>query len=350
VRKINVGKRLILALIILLLGDTKEVRAQADPFYKGKTIRLVIGNTTGGFYDRWGRLFARFMGKHIPGQPEIVPQNMPGAGSLIATNHVYKVAKPDGLTLVMPLNGIYIDQLTGRAEAQFDLRKFHFVGSPAVESIVFYMRADAPYRSIADVIKAKEAPKCGSTGTASSDYILSRILEEAVAAKFNTVLGYAGGSEIDIAVEKGEVICRAHSLSAHFGREPFDSWHKKNFDRHLVQTARKRDINLGDTPTLNELFDQYKAPANSRRLSQILLAAGEFGRPIMVTPGTPADRIKILREAFLKTMSDPEVIAEAKKGRMDIDTTTGEELETLVKEIFDSPPEIIARAKKLLVQ
>ena len=349
-RKINVGKRLILALIILLLGDTKEVRAQADPFYKGKTIRLVIGNTTGGFYDRWGRLFARFMGKHIPGQPEIVPQNMPGAGSLIATNHVYKVAKPDGLTLVMPLNGIYIDQLTGRAEAQFDLRKFHFVGSPAVESIVFYMRADAPYRSIADVIKAKEAPKCGSTGTASSDYILSRILEEAVAAKFNTVLGYAGGSEIDIAVEKGEVICRAHSLSAHFGREPFDSWHKKNFDRHLVQTARKRDVNLGDTPTLNELFDQYKAPANSRRLSQILLAAGEFGRPIMVTPGTPADRIKILREAFLKTMSDPEVIAEAKKGRMDIDTTTGEELETLVKEIFDSPPEIIARAKKLLVQ
>ena len=165
----------------------------------------------------------------------------------------------------MPLNGIYVDQFVGEPEAQFDLRKFHFIGSPAVESIIFYMRADAPYKSIADVIKAKEPPKCGGTGTASSDYILSKILEEAVGAKFTTVLGYAGGTEIDIAVEKGEVVCRAHSVSAHFGREPFDSWHKKNFDRHIVQTARKRDANAPDTPTLNELFDQYKAPANSRR-------------------------------------------------------------------------------------
>ena len=349
-QKFRIGLALIFSLVGLLFGFAPELNAQAEPFYKGKTIRLVIGNTTGGFYDRWGRLFARFMGKHIPGQPEIIPQNMPGAGSVIATNHVYKVVKPDGLSLVMPLNGIYIDQLVGRAEAQFDLRKFHFIGSPAVESIVSYMRADAPYKSIADVIKAKEPPKCGSTGTASSDYILSRILEETVGAKFNTVLGYAGGSEIDIAVEKGEVVCRSHSLSAHFGREPFDSWHKRNFDRHLVQTSRKRDVNLADTPTLNELFERYKASANSRRLSQILLAAGEFGRPIMVTPGTPPDRVKILRDAFLKTMSDPEVIAEAKKGRMDIDTTTGEELEALTREIFDSPPEVIERAKKMLAQ
>lgn len=334
----------------VLVHAAPDVGAQAEPFYKGKTIRLVIGNTTGGFYDRWGRLLARFMGKHIPGQPDIVPQNMPGAGSVIAANHVYKVAKPDGLTLVMPLNGIYVDQLVGKPEAQFDLRRYPFIGSPAVESIIFYMRADAPYKSIADIIKAKEPPKCGSTGTASSDYILSKILEEAVGAKFTTVLGYAGGSEIDIAVEKGEVVCRAHSLSAHFGREPFDSWHKKNFDRHLLQTARKRDVNLPDTPTLNEIFDQYKTPASTRRLAQILLAAGEFGRPIMVTPGTPPERVKILRDAFVKTMSDPEVIAEAKKGRMDIEVSTGEELEQLVKEIFDAPPDIIERARKLLAQ
>jgi tripartite-type tricarboxylate transporter receptor subunit TctC len=250
----------------------------------------------------------------------------------------------------MPLNGIYVDQLVGRSEVQFDLRKFHFIGTPAVESIIFYMRGDAPNKSVADVIKAKESPKCGSTGTASSDYILSKILEDTVGAKFTSVLGYAGGSEIDIAVEKNEVVCRAHSLSAHFGREPFDSWHKKNFDRHLVVTSRKRDANTPDTPTLNELFDQYKAPANSRRVSQILLAAGDFGRPIMVTPGTPPDRVKILRDAFIKTMSDPDVQAEAKKGRMEIDTSTGEELEALVKQIFDSPPEVIERAKKMLAQ
>ena len=349
-KKPSMGLTLSVCLTTMVLGLTPKLGAQAEPFYKGKTIRIMVGSTAGGFYDRWARLLARHMVKHIPGQPEIIVQIMAGAGSVIAANHVYKVAKPDGLTLAMPLNGIYVDQFVGRAEAQYDLRKFHFIGSPAVESNIFYMRADAPYKSIADIIKAKEAPKCGSTGTASTDYILSKILEDTVGAKFNSVLGYAGGSEIDIAVEKGEVVCRAHSLSAHFGREPFDSWHKKNFDRHLVQTARKRDASAADTPTINEIFEQYKVPANSRRVSQILLASGDFGRPIMVTPGTPAERVKILREAFLKTMSDPEALAEAKKGRMDVEVTSGEELESLVKEIFDSPPEVIERAKKMLAQ
>ena len=339
---------LILCLSIIPPGLSREARAQAEPFYKGKTIRIMVGSTAGGFYDRWARLFARYMGKYIPGQPEIIAQNMPGAGSVIATNHVFAVAKPDGLTVVMPLNSVYVDQLVGRQEVQFDLRKFHWIGSPAVESVIMYMRADTPYKSIADIIKAKEPPKCGSTGTASSDYILSKVLEETVGAKFNTVQGYPGGSEIDLAVEKGEVVCRAHSTSAHFGREPFDTWHKKNFDRHIVQASRKRDSRAADVPTTHEIFDQYKVPANSRRFAQVVLAAGDFGRPMMVTPGTPLERVKILKEAYLRTLNDPEVLTEAKKARMDVEPTSGEELESLVKEIFDSPPEVLERVKKML--
>ncbi len=339
---------LIFCFSIILSGIAPDAQGQTDQFYKGKTMRIMVGSTAGGFYDRWARLFAKYMGKYIPGQPEIVAQNMTGAGSVIAANHVFNVAKPDGLTLVMPLNGVYIDQFVGRNEVQFDMRKFRFIGSPVSESIIFYMRADAPYKSIADIIKAKEPPKCGGSGTASSDYILSKVLEETVGAKFNSVLGYAGGTEIDLAVEKNEVICRAHSMSAHFGREPFDSWHKKGFDQHLVQTSRKKDPRAGDTPTLNELFEQYKVSQNSRRLAQVLLAAGDFGRPMMVTPGTPADRVKMLRDAYVKTLSDPELLDEAKKSRMDVDPTSGEELETLVKEIFDSPPEVVERAKKIL--
>ena len=339
---------LIFCFSIILPGIAPEAGAQADQFYKGKTIRIMVGSTAGGFYDRWGRLFGKYMSKYIPGQPEIIVQNVTGAGSVIVTNQVYNVAKPDGLTLVMPLNGVYIDQFVGRKEVQFDMRKFRFIGSPVTESIIFYMRADAPYKSIADVIKAKEPPKCGGSGTASSDYILSKVLEETVGAKFNTVLGYAGGTEIDLAVEKNEVVCRAHSMSAHFGREPFDTWHKRGFDRHLVQTSRKKDPRAADAPTLDELFEQYKVPANSRRLAQVLLAAGDFGRPMMVTPGTPPDRVKILRDAYVKTLSDPDVLEEAKKGRMDVDPATGEELETLVKEIFDSPPEVVERVKKIL--
>jgi len=339
---------LIFCLSIIPSGLSREARAQAEPFYKGKTIRIMVGSTPGGFYDRWARLFARYMGKYIPGQPEIIAQNMPGAGSVIATNHVFSVAKPDGLTVVMPLNSVYVDQLVGRQEVQFDLRKFQWIGSPAVESVIMYMRTDTPYKSIAEIIKAKEPPKCGSTGTASSDYILSKVLEETVGAKFNTVQGYPGGSEIDLAVEKGEVVCRAHSTSAHFGREPFDTWHKKNFDRHIVQASRKRDSQAADVPTTHEIFDQYKVPANSRRFAQVVLAAGDFGRPMMVTPGTPPERVKILRDAFVKTLNDPEVLAETKKARMDVEPTSGEELESLVKEIFDSPLEVIERVKKML--
>ncbi|MGH7887693.1 MAG: hypothetical protein ACREPG_07490, partial [Candidatus Binatia bacterium] len=148
--------------------------------------------------------------------------------------------------------------------------------------------------------------------------------------------------------EKGEVVCRAHSTSAHFGREPFDSWHKKNFDRHLVQTSRKRDSRAAEVPTLQEIFDEHKVSVNSRRVAQVVLAAGDFGRPMMVTPGTPRERVKLLKEAFHKALKDPDLLDEAKKSRMDLDVTTGEELEKLVREIFDSPADVLERVKKLL--
>lgn len=342
------GFALIFCLSTVAPGMAPPAGAQTDSFYKGKTIRIMVGSTAGGFYDRWARLFARYMGKYIPGNPDIIAQNMTGAGSVIATNYVFNVAKPDGLTVVMPLNGVYIDQLVGRKEVQFDMRKFHWIGSPAVESIILYMRADSPYRTIEDIINAKEPPKCGASGTASSDYLLSKVLEDTVGAKFTSILGYAGGTEIDIAVEKNEVVCRAHSMSAHFGREPFDTWHKKSFDHHIIQTSRKRDSRAPETPTTHEIFEKFNVPADSRRVAQMLLAAGDFGRPMMVTPGTPPERVKILRDAFMKALKDPAALTEAKKSRMDVEPTTGEDLEKLVKEIFDAPPELIARARKVL--
>jgi tripartite-type tricarboxylate transporter receptor subunit TctC len=273
---------------------------------------------------------------------------MPGAGSLVATNYVYNVAKPDGLTLGMVQYNIYMDQLVGRKEVQFDVRKFVWIGSPASESVVLYMRNDAPYKSIRDIVNAKEPPKCGSSGTAGSDYILAKLLEESIGAKFNTVLGYPGGSEIDIAVEKGEVVCRAHNISAHFGREPFNSWHKKHFDRHLVQTGRKPDKNLPDTPTVYQLFDEYKATDVSRRVAQVMLTGGELGRPVLATPGIPADRVKLLREAYMKAMKDPELLTEAQKGKMEVDSSPGEELEGLIKKVMEQPKEVMDRVKKLL--
>ncbi|HWO42281.1 MAG TPA: tripartite tricarboxylate transporter substrate-binding protein [Candidatus Eisenbacteria bacterium] len=335
------------ALCVWAANSLPAAQAQ-EPFYKGKTIRLVVGSTPGGFYDRWARLFARYMPKYIPGSPEMIVQNMPGAGSLVAANYVYNVAKPDGLTLGMVQYNIYMDQLVGRSEVQFDVRKFAWIGSPVSETVLLYMRKDAPYKSIHDIVKAKEPPKCGSSGTVSSDYILAKLLEETIGAKFNTVLGYPGGSEIDVAVEKGEVICRAHNISAHFGREPFNSWHQKDFDRHIVQTGRKRDARLSDTPTIYELFDQYRVVDISRRVAQVMLAGGELGRPMLATPGTPADRIRLLREAYMKSLKDPELLNEASKGKMDVDPSPGEELQDLITKVMDQPKEVQDRVKKML--
>ncbi len=325
-----------------------SLQAQTEPFYKGKTIRIVVGFTPGGFYDRWARLLARHLGKHIPGNPDFIVQNMPGAATVIATNYVYSVAKPDGLTLGMPSANIYMDQLVGREEIQFDVRRFNWIGTQDKRHLVFYMRADSPYKSIGDIIKAKEPPKCGETGTTSSGYLLIRIIQEVLGARINTVLGYPGGSEVDLAVEKGEVVCRGMSVDPYFGREPFTTWSKKAFVRLLVQTGRKRDVRAPDVPTIYETMDQFKTPDISRRVVQVILAGAEFGSPTFASPGTPADRVKLLREAHAKSMKDPELLAEAKKGKMDMDPSTGEELEALTKEVMGQPPEVIERAKKIV--
>jgi len=167
-------------------------------------------------------------------------------------------------------------------------------------------------------------------------------------AKINTVMGYPGGNEIDLAVEKGEIQCRGNTILPHFGREPFDTWHKKGFDRHLIQTARKRDPIVTEAPTIYELMDQYKTSESNRRLANVLLGGAEFGRFMLVAPGTPPDRVKMLREAYVRAMKDPELIADAKKGRMDMDPSTGEDLQALLQEIMDQPPDVIERMKKIL--
>jgi tripartite-type tricarboxylate transporter receptor subunit TctC len=332
--------------VAVFVSFAPALRAQSEPFFKGKTIKIIGGS--GGFYESWARLIARHMGKHLPGNPNIIVQNMLGAGSLIAANYVYNVAKPDGLTLGMFLNTIYLDQLVGRKEVQFSIDKFGWIGSPVGEAMMLYMRADTPYKTIGDIIKAKEPPKCGATGTASSSYILAMMLEDTVGAKFNSVLGYQGSGDTDMAVEKGEVVCRAHNVSAHFGREPFNSWHKKNFDRHIVQSGRKRDRNLPETPTMYELMDQYKTPEMSRRAAQVILAGGEFGRPMLATPGTPPERLAVLRDAYAKALKDPELLAEAKTAKMEVDPSSADELQSLLKEVMNQPKEVIERVKKLL--
>jgi tripartite-type tricarboxylate transporter receptor subunit TctC len=334
-------------LVSICLFCSSEAQAQAAPFYKDKTIRIIVGFTAGGLYDQYARILSRHMHKYIPGNPNIIVQNMPGAGSLTATNYVYSVAKPDGLTLGMPGSGIYLDQMLGRKEATFDVTKLAWLGSVDQRDLVLYMKADSQWKSIEDILNINEPAKCGATGTSDLTTIMVNILEETLGAKFNNVRGYPGGVEIDLAIEKGEIHCRGTGITTHFAREPYFTWHKSGFDRHIVQTGAKKDSRLPEAPTLSELMDKKKTPALSRNVARVMLVSATLGRPLIGTPGIPPDRIKVLREAYLKAFAEPEVVQEAKKSRLDLETLPGEEVETQIREVMNQPKEVIERVKKL---
>jgi len=192
-------------------------------------------------------------------------------------------------------------------------------------------------------------PKCGVTGTGNTGYYFPKLLEQTIGTKFNLVTGYQGGSEIELAVERGEVQCRAFSVQVFFGREPFNTWRSKNLVRVLVQTGKKRDPRLTETPLLSELMDQYKTPEASRRLATVLLGSGEFGSaPMIASPGIPAEQVKLLRAGYAKGLASPELIAEAKKRGLDPELISGEELENLAKEVIVQPPEVVGLMKKVM--
>ena len=337
----------LLAALIVTTISRASAQAQQTPFYKDKTIRIVVGFTSGGLYDQYARLLARHMGKYIPGNPHIIVQNMPGAGSLTSTNYVYSVAKPDGLTLGMPGSGIYLDQLLGRKEASFDVAKLAWIGSIDQRDLVLYMKADAPWKSIEDVMAAKEQPKCGATGTSDLTTILTSIMDETLGVKFQEVRGYPGGVEIDLALEKGEIHCRGTGITTHFAREPYFTWHKTGFDRHVIQTGAKKDPRMPDAPTLVELMEKRKTSAFSRSVAKVMLVSATLGRPMMATPGTPPDRVKILRDAYVKAFNDPEVVQEATKSRLDLQALPGAEVEAQINEVMNQPKDVVARVKKL---
>jgi tripartite-type tricarboxylate transporter receptor subunit TctC len=338
---------IVILVLALIIGWHSNLLAQA-PFYQGKTISIAVGTKAGDVYDLYPRLLAEFWTKHIPGNPNIIVQNVPGAASLIAANQVYNVAKPDGLTLAAIYPALYFDQLIKKPEVKYDWAKWNWIGSPVKSNHLLYMRADTPYKTIDDVRKASTAPKCGATGIASTGYYMPKLMEEVLGTKFDIVSGYVSGQDIDLAVERGELQCRAFTITAYFAREPFISWRKRNFTNVLIQTGSRRDPRVKDSPTIYELMDRYKTNDTGRALAKVILASGDLGRPIVAPPGVPADRIKILRDSFEKTIKDPALLAEAERRRLEIDPTAGEEMEALAKDVMATPPDVVANMRKLL--
>ena len=338
--------KLVLSLLCLV-GFSANVHAQAD-FYRGKTLRVIIGYSAGGTNDLWARAVSRFWGKYIPGNPDVIVQNMPGAGTMVAANYIYSVGKSDGLTVGLIAPGLFFNQVGGQKEVKFDWAKFAWIGSPEGTSEMLSMRSDTPFKTLDDIRKATVPPRCGTTGLGTPGHYFPRLLEEVLGLKFDLVTGYPGASEIDLAIEKGEVQCRAGTTSAFFGREPGRTWAKTGFVRLLVIGGPKRESRAPDVPTIWEFLEKHKTPESGKRLTTLLLSPGSFGRPIVGGPGTPADRIKMLRDGFMKAMADPELLAEAEKRGWEPDPVSGETLETLAREVVSQPPEVIARMNVVL--
>jgi len=339
-------KSIALALLACLVW-VSDLSAQA-PFYKGKAARIIVGFSPGGTYDLWARVMAYYLVKHVPGNPAFIVQNMTGGGSMIAANYVYKVAKPDGLTLGLVTPALYVEQLVGRKEVQYDWGKFSFIGSPERTDRIFYMRADLGHKTIEDLRKAAEPPKCGATGAGTASYYWPQFLADTFGFKLNIVPGYKGAADVNLAIERGEMHCWGGTVQAFFGSEPGRTWHKTGFVRVLVQGGPKRDPRLPDVPTLGELMDRHKTGEVMRGLAKVLLGPDDLGRPLFGPPGVPADRVKILREAFMKIMTDPDRLTEARKKGMEPSPMSGAETEAMVKELLAQPPEVIQRVKKLM--
>jgi tripartite-type tricarboxylate transporter receptor subunit TctC len=336
---------LVVVCAVIFLGSRLE--AQSD-FYQGKQLKIVVGASAGAASDLYARVVAQHLPKQILGKPEVIVQNMPGGGSMTAANYVYSVAKPDGLTLGAVTAPIYFAQLLGRKEVQFDWAKFTWIGTPEENDELFFIKSDLPYKTLFDLRKATDPPRCGASGVGSTGYYIPKLLEEVFGFKLGMVTGYPGAADVDLAVEKNEVQCRGTTISAFFGREPGKSWAKNGYVRFLVQTGDKRNHRLRDTPTIWELMEQEKAAEAKKRLARVVLGPGAFGRPILATPAIPAERVKILRDAYSKMLKDPEFVAEANKRQWELNPVSGEKLEALAKEVIHQSPDIVERMKKVL--
>ncbi len=319
----------LVAVLALGVCAPQYVQAQSSP-YAGKTITVVVGYKPGGGYDATARLLARHLPDHIPGKPTIIVQNMPGANSLIAANHVYGAAKPDGLTIGTFNRNLPIAQLTKVAGVKFDMTKFAWIGSAASESTVLTIRSDLPYQSFADLKKAGKQIVIGATGPGANTYDFPLLIKEFLGVDLKIVSGYSSSSDIMLAIERKEADGRAGSYTSVL---PF-------IDRKLVRPvirARASEPGIEKLPV-----DEDLAPTPRAKAIMALRSAPEvIGRPYVMPPGTPDALVKIMREAFAKAIKDPKLIAEAKKAKMDLNFVPGDEALKVINEVLTQPKDIV---------
>ena len=335
---------------IILLGIALPARAQvAKPFYEAKTIQVIVSSGAGATTDFTARLVARYLGKYIPGNPNIIAHNMPGGGGLVAANHIYNVTKPDGLTILAVSRANYMEQMIGRPEVKTDFRKLSWLGSFNKTPMMAACRSDTPYKSIAAIRAAKTPPRFGQSGTGSISYVFGRLLENIFDVKFRNVTGFKSARETDLGMERGEVDCRASSDLTVI-RAPWNQWVKEKYVTFILQQGPEKSPLIPPVPTVYELAPPEAKPTVD--LMSVMLAFTEFDRPFAAPPGVAKERLQILRDGFLKMLKDREFIAEG-KNLLDWDGIShldGEQLQKKIEATMNQPPDVIKRIREILTE
>jgi len=320
-----------------------QAQETAIPFYEGKQLSIIIGSSIGGGYDAYARLLGRHLGEHLPGNPTIVLQNMPGAGSNKAAAYIYGVAPKDGTVMAAIFSGAILEPLLGDKPVPHDPSKFNYVGSANNEFFLCVARSDAAVKSFKDTLALPLTLAASAEGGSTRDF--PTLLNNVLGTKFHVVTGYPGSREEILAVEQGEAQgqCGLGWSSLNTLRP---DWIPTGKVRILAQEALKGHpavTKMGVPLTL----DFAKTEAD-RQVLELVYSQEVFGRPFVLPPGVPADRVATLRQAFMETLRDPDLLADAKKNLLDVDPISGEEVQALVAKAYATPQRIVARARRAL--
>ena len=327
---------------LALMAVSGQTKAQpAETFYKTQTLKLIVGTTPSATYDSYGRILARHMPKYMTGAPQVIVQNMVGAGGLVPTNWLYNVAPKDGTTFGTFARGFPIQPLLDPKGIQYDSLKFNWIGSTASEVSLVWTWHDTPFKTFEDTM-AKEMI-VPATGPGADSIIFPYAMNSILGTKFKVVPGYAGGPELMLSVERGETQGIASTSYSNF-TGTHHLWMEQKKVRFLAQLAMKKHPALPDVPMA---LDYAKSDAD-RQVLKLLFSRNLLAFPFAAPPGVATDRIAYLREAFRKTTSDPVYLADLKQARLESDPTFGEDMTKLIAELFASPSDVIEKARDSL--
>jgi tripartite-type tricarboxylate transporter receptor subunit TctC len=330
----------ICALAVLLGAGLVAPVAAQDNFYNQKTVKFVVTYAPGGSYDIYARLVSAHLGRHIPGNPTFTVQHMPGAGGLNGTMHLYENAARDGTEIAILPRDIAINQMLRPQQARYDARRFNWIGTISTYAGVMFIASRTGVKTAADLRRIPVV--AGSWGPTTETYITPALLNALAGTKFKIVTGYRGGPEVDLAVERGEVDGRMSSWT--LLKTQRAQWLKDKFVVTPFQSGIKSHPELKGVPLVSELATSEEG----RRILEFQNSDAGIGWSVVAPPGVPTERVAVLRAAFDRTMSDPEFLAEAKKRGYEINPATGQELDAIVSRTLATPPEALARLRKIL--